>query len=71
MGLEALMILRAEKGDIVAGKDTDGMTIRRTSGSRRRATRGRTNNRQALAVHAGRQRPAAASNSWASASPRR
>ncbi len=27
MGLEALMILRAEKGFIVVGKDTDGTTM--------------------------------------------
>ena len=43
LGLEALMILRAEKGFIVVGKDTDGTTMPHDLGSRGRATRGRTN----------------------------
>ena len=34
MGIEALMILRAEKGYIIAGKDTDGTTMPRDLGVR-------------------------------------
>ena len=57
MGLEALMILRAEKGFIVVGKDTDGTTMPHDLGiaGPRELEDGRIY-RQALAVHAGRQR---------------
>ena len=57
MGLEALMILRAEKGFIVVGKDTDGTTMPHDLGigGPRELEDGRVY-RQALAFHAGRQR---------------
>ena len=59
LGLEALMILRAEKGYIVVGKDTDGTTMPHDLGvdGSARFAEGRIY-RQALALHAGRQRPA-------------
>ena len=57
MGLEALMILRAEKGFIVVGKDTDGTTMPHDLGvAGPRELEGGRIYRQALAVHARRQR---------------
>ncbi len=58
MGSEALMILRAEKGYIIVGKDTDGATMPHDLGAHgpARSAQGRVY-RQALAVPAGRARP--------------
>ena len=57
MELEALMILRAEKGFVVVGKDTDGTTMPHDLGvAGPRELEGGRIYRQALAVHAGRQR---------------
>ena len=59
MGLEALMILRAEKGFIVVGKDTDGTTMPHDLGvAGPRELEARRIYRQALPVHARRQRSA-------------
>ena len=57
LGLEGLMILRAEKGYIVVGKDTDGTTMPHDLGiaGPRELAEGRIY-RQAFAVHAGRER---------------
>ena len=59
LGLEALMILRAEKGYIIVGKDTDGTTMPHDLGlsGPRELAAGRIY-RQALLVHARRQRQA-------------
>ena len=43
MGSEALLMLRAEKGYIIVGKDTDGTSCRTTSASPGRATSGSRN----------------------------
>ena len=63
MGLEALMILRAEKGFIVVGKDTDGTTMPHDLGRHgsARLASGRIY-RQALSLHARRRTTRAASN---------
>ena len=59
LGLEALMILRAEKGFIVVGKDTDGTTMPHDLGvTGPRELEGGRIYRQALSVHASRRRPA-------------
>ena len=56
LGLEALMILRAEKGYIVVGKDTDGTTMPHDLGLGGPARlKGRRIYRQTLLVHARRQ----------------
>ncbi len=58
LGSEALMILRAEKGYVIVGKDTDGTTMPHDLGASgpARPAQGRVR-RQALAGHGGRRGP--------------